>query len=59
MASLISNDILSECAVICSASELPGALTERYQGLVDRLGLYLPFTPGERDSFWKHLLQGV
>jgi len=26
---------------------------------VDRLGLYIPFVPGERDEFWKHLLQGV
>jgi hypothetical protein len=25
--------------------------------LVDRLGLYTPFIPGERDSFWKALLR--
>jgi len=34
-------------------------LTQRYRGLVDRLGLYIPFVPGERDEFWKNLLQGV
>ena len=59
MAGLISDDILSECAVIAPAAELPAALMERYQGLVDRLGLYIPFMPGERDDFWKHLLKGV
>lgn len=59
MAGLISDDILRECAVIAPVAELPAALIERYQGIVDRLGLYIPFAPGERDDFWKHLLQGV
>ena len=59
MAGLISDDILSECAVIAPTAELPAALLERYQGLVDRLGLYIPFSPGERDDFWRHFLQGV
>jgi probable F420-dependent oxidoreductase len=59
MAGLISDDILHEFAVIAPAAELPAALMERYQGLVDRLGLYIPFTPGDRDDFWKHILQGV
>jgi probable F420-dependent oxidoreductase len=59
MAGLISDDILHEFAVIAPAAELPAALMERYQGLVDRLGLYIPFTPGERDDFWKHIVQGV
>ena len=51
--------MLHECAVIAPAADLPAALLERYQGLVDRLGLYIPFIPGERDEFWKHLLQSV
>lgn len=59
MADLISDEILNACAVICPAADLPAALRERYLGLVDRLGLYIPFTPGERDDFWKHLLQGL
>lgn len=59
MPGLISDDILSECAVIASPSDLPAALFGRYQGIVDRLGLYIPFVPGERDDFWKHLLRGV
>ncbi len=59
MPGLVSDDILHECAVIAPPGELPAALLERYQSLVDRLGLYIPFIPGERDEFWKHLLQGV
>jgi probable F420-dependent oxidoreductase len=59
MAGLINDDMLREYAIIASPDDLPSALMERYQGLVDRLGLYIPFVPGERDEFWKHLLQGV
>ncbi len=59
MPGLISDDILPEFAVIAPAADLPAALLERYHGLVDRLGLYIPFTPGERDDFWKHLLHSV
>jgi len=59
MADLIDDDMLQECAVIASPVDLPSALQERYQGLVDQLGLYIPFRPGDRDKFWKYLLQGI
>jgi probable F420-dependent oxidoreductase len=59
MAGLISDEILNECAVIASPADLPVALLERYKGVVDRLGLYIPFVPGERDDFWKELLLGL
>ena len=59
MAGLINDDILHECAVIASPVDLPAALLERYQGVVDRLGLYIPYVPGERDEFWRHLLSSV
>lgn len=59
MAVLITDDILQECAVIASPSDLPSAIRERYHGLVNRLGLYIPFRPGERDELWNHLVQGV
>jgi hypothetical protein len=26
-------------------------------GLADRLALYLPFVPGERDDFWRRLVK--
>jgi probable F420-dependent oxidoreductase len=59
MAGLISDEMLHEFALVTSPAELPAALTQRYRGLVDRLGLYIPFMPGERDEFWRNLLQGV
>ena len=57
MPTLISDDQLKEFALVTSATDLPAALAERYTGVVDRLGLYIPFRPGERDEFWKYLLQ--
>ena len=59
MPSLITDEMLAEFAVIANPADLPAALHERYQGLVDRLGLYLPFVPGQRDELWKALLHGV
>jgi probable F420-dependent oxidoreductase len=59
MPTLINDQILSEVAIVCKVEELPRKLLERYQNSVDRLGLYLPFTPGERDPFWRDLLAGV
>lgn len=32
---------------------------ERYEGLVDRLALYIPYVPGQRDEEWNELLEGV
>lgn len=59
MAGLISDDMLREYAVVAPTADLPAALMERYQGLVDRLGVYIPYVPGKRDEFWKQLLHGV
>ena len=57
MPALISDEMLSTFAVVAEAVDLPAALLERYHGLVDRLSLYLPFIPGERDAFWKELVK--
>jgi hypothetical protein len=59
MPALINDEMLSEVAIVCKSNELPDRLLSRYQDSVDRLGLYLPFLPGERESFWKNLLQGL
>lgn len=56
MPGLISPEMLETFAVVAKPSELPEALRLRYSGLVDRLALYLPFIPGERDDFWRTLL---
>jgi probable F420-dependent oxidoreductase len=56
MPGLIDDELLRLFAVVCPPESLAAALRARYQGLADRLALYLPFMPGERDSFWQSLL---
>jgi len=58
MPALIDDDMLDTFAVVASPETLPAVLQFRYAGLVDRLSVYQPFVPGERDSFWRSLLQG-
>jgi probable F420-dependent oxidoreductase len=59
MPALVSNDMLENFAVVAPPDEIPSALLHRYHGVVDRLGLYIPFVPGERDEFWGNLLRGI
>ena len=53
MPSLITDDMLAAFVVEAPPDELGPALGERYEGLIDRVALYLPFRPGERDDFWR------
>jgi probable F420-dependent oxidoreductase len=53
---LIDDDMLRVFAMTGSPGDLPSALKSRYLGLADRLSLYIPFIPGERDQFWKSFL---
>ena len=53
---LITDEMLDAFAVVCAPQTLPGRLHERYDGLADRLALYLPFLPGQRDDFWRGLV---
>jgi len=59
MAMLIDDEMLEVFAVVCEPNDLPKKLAERYAGLVDRLALYVPFVPGERDEEWSELLAGI
>jgi len=59
MVGLISDEILAAFCLIAPADELPAALKERYAGLADRITLYLPFMPGERDGWWRALAKAV
>jgi probable F420-dependent oxidoreductase len=56
MPALVHDEMLQACAVVATPDELATQLKERYAGLADRLGLYLPFLPGERDAFWRAFL---
>lgn len=54
---IINDEMLEEFAVISTEEELAEALKERYRNIADRITLYLPFMPGERDAFWKALIE--
>ncbi len=55
MPALISDEMLHTFAVVASPADLPAALEARYRGLADRLSLYTPFVPGQKDDLWRHL----
>jgi probable F420-dependent oxidoreductase len=57
MPALISDDMLAAFAATGSPAELPAVLRQRYGELADHLALYTPFQPGERDLFWKGLIE--
>ena len=51
----ISDEMLHEIAVVGTTEELAHKVKERYSGLLDRVGYYFPFIPGETDKqeLWK------
>jgi probable F420-dependent oxidoreductase len=55
MAALISDEMLETFAVVAQPEQLASALKERYEGLADRLMLYLPFALGKQEHFWRRL----
>jgi len=56
MFGLITDEILETFCLVTEAESLPKKLKARYEGIADRLTLYTPFTPGEKDEFWKKLV---
>jgi len=59
MPGLVTDEMLGAFAVEAAPDELGAALRERYTGLIDRVALYIPFVSGERDSFWRTVVQSV
>lgn len=59
MPSLITDEMLSAFAVEAAPDEVGPALRERYEGLIDRVALYIPFVPGERDEFWRTVVESA
>jgi probable F420-dependent oxidoreductase len=57
MPALITDEMLEAFAIEAAPEEIGPALEERYGGLVDRVSLYLPFVPGERDEFWQTVVE--
>ena len=59
MPGLITDEMLRTFAVEAAPEEVGPALKERYEGLIDRVALYVPFVPGERDEFWQAAIDAV
>lgn len=59
MPALVTDEMLRAFAVEAAPDEVGPALEERYEGLIDRAALYLPFVPGERDDFWRTVVESV
>jgi hypothetical protein len=59
MPAVVADAMLAEFLVEGTWAELGGKLREKYDGLVDRLALYLPFTPSEIDENWKTVAKAI
>jgi probable F420-dependent oxidoreductase len=59
MPMLITDEMLHTFAVEAAPDEVGPALKERYEGLIDRAALYVPFVPGEKDGFWHGVIETV
>jgi probable F420-dependent oxidoreductase len=58
MPGLITDDILAEfCTQAESPAEMAAALQQRYGSLADRLALYIPYFPEDKDEWWRELAQ--
>ena len=55
MPMLITDEMLGEFCLMTKQETLAGDLKKRYDGIADRLTLYSPFVPGERDEWWRGL----
>jgi len=58
MPMLITDGMLGEFCLVTEEDKLADELKERYEGIADRMTLYTPFQPGERDEWWKGLVGG-
>jgi len=56
MPMLITDEMLNEFCLVTDEDKLASELKKRYAGIADRLTLYIPFVPGERDEWWKKLV---
>jgi len=55
----ITDEMLHTFAVEVAPDEVGPALVERYEGLIDRVALYVPFVPGEKDEFWRRVAEAT
>jgi probable F420-dependent oxidoreductase len=59
MAVLLTDEMLEQFCLMTTPETMAEDLKKRYEGIADRLLLYTPFVPGEKDEFWKKLADGL
>jgi hypothetical protein len=59
MPMLITDEMLNEFCLVTEEDKLASELKKRYDGIADRLTLYTPFVPGEKDEWWKGLAKSI
>ena len=57
MPKLISDEMLETFVVVGTWDDIGIKLRQKYDGLLDRIGLYRPYIPGAEDEQWKKLAQ--
>jgi probable F420-dependent oxidoreductase len=55
MPMLITDEMLNEFCMMTTQENAANDLKKRYAGIADRLTLYTPFIPSEKDEWWKEL----
>ncbi|MBX0327665.1 TIGR03617 family F420-dependent LLM class oxidoreductase [Oscillochloris sp. ZM17-4] len=55
MPALVTPEMEDAFAIEADPADVGPALLARYGGLLDRVGLYIPFVPGQMDGFWRKL----
>jgi probable F420-dependent oxidoreductase len=55
MPMLITDEMLGEFCLLTDESKLADELKKRYDDIADRLTIYTPFVPGQRDEWWRKL----
>src|SRR5215210_9175844 len=59
MPDLVTDEMLGAFAIEAAHDEIGPALEKRYDGLIHRATLYLPFVPGEHDEFWRSAVESA
>lgn len=57
MYELISDELLDKVAVVAPYEDLAQAVQERYAGLLDRIGYYMPYVAGSQAELWESSLK--
>jgi probable F420-dependent oxidoreductase len=57
MPRLITDEMLETFVIVGSRDDIADKLHAKYDGLLDRVGLYRPFVPGIEDEQWRWLVE--